>query len=230
MSVTHFIAKKLINYQSDKSFAFKMRKKRAERLMLLINECYNEYGEVKIIDIGGTKVYWKIIPEEFLIKNNVHITAVNLPSTPLSQNDDIFTFITGNGCDLSEITDNAFHLSHSNSVIEHVGSWDNMIAFSKESKRVAEKYYIQTPNYWFPIEPHFVTPFFHWLPKEIRIKLLQNFNLGWYKKAKSYQEAKSNVEGCSLLTKKRFKSLFPDAVLYKEKFGFFVKSLILIKR
>jgi len=47
MAVTRYFAKKLINYQSEKSPAFKLRKKRAERIKVIIKECYDKYGEVK---------------------------------------------------------------------------------------------------------------------------------------------------------------------------------------
>jgi len=209
-----------------------MRKKRAGRIIALIDKCFKEHGKVNIIDIGGTETYWKIIPREFLTSRNVHITAVNLPETTSTfQNSDLFTFIDGDGCNLHNIQDKSFHIAHSNSVIEHVGpTWERKVAFANETKRVAENYYVQTPNYWFPVEPHFVTPFFHWFPKSIRIKLIQNFKLGWYEKTPNYQEAKKAVEGCDLLSKKEMKNLFPEAKLYKEKFFFLTKSLIMIKR
>ncbi|PKP25089.1 MAG: hypothetical protein CVU03_09680 [Bacteroidetes bacterium HGW-Bacteroidetes-2] len=231
MSISTYLRKKLINYNSENSFAFKMRKKRADRIKNLIDECYKKNGKVNVIDIGGTETYWKIISRDFLTSRNVSITAVNLPeTTSCFENSDLFTFIDGDGCNLQTIKDNSFHIAHSNSVIEHVGpTWERKVAFAEETKRVADSYYIQTPNFWFPVEPHFVTPFFHWFPKAIRIKMLQNFKLGWYNKTPNYLEAKKAVEGCDLLSKKEMKKLFPEAKLYKEKFFSLTKSLIMIK-
>ena len=231
MSVTTFIAKKLINYESEDSFAFKMRKKRAERIKDLIAQCYQENGHVQIIDVGGLDVYWKIIPRQFLKDNKVNITCINLPgSDPQAKDDDIFTYAEGDGCNLVDFADKSFHLSHSNSVIEHVGDKTNTQNFAKEMMRVADKVYLQTPNFWFPMEPHFMTPFFQWLPKAVRIKLLMNFNLGWYKKAGSYETAKGHIEHCNLLSAKDLKKLFPGSMLYYEKIFFFSKSLIVVKR
>jgi hypothetical protein len=231
MAITNYIVKKFINYESEKSLAFKFRKKRAERIKLLINECYDENKEVNIIDIGGTKTYWKIIPKNFLIEKKVHITVVNLPSTdPLPENDEIFTFYNGNGCNLFEFKDNSFHIAHSNSVIEHVGDWGNIVNFSMEIKRVANIYYLQTPNYWFPIEPHFIAPFYHWLPKAIRVKLILHFDLGWFKKATNYLEARKIVESCNLLSKEELVNLFPESHLFREKVILFIKSFIVTNR
>ena len=229
MSVYTRIIKKTINYNSEDSFAFKLRKKRAGRIVGLIDECFGKYGEVNVIDVGGRKNYWKIIPEGFLRAKNVHITIVNMPSSsPLPDDDETFTFKIGDGCNLADIADKSFHLAHSNSVIEHVGNRENMARFAREIRRVAEKYYLQTPNYWFPVEPHFMTPFFHWLSRFLRIKLVQHFNLGNFRKTKEYDAAKNIVVGRSLLSGKELKELFPDGRMSGERFCFLTKSLIVI--
>jgi hypothetical protein len=227
---TNFV-KRITDYNSEDSIVFKFRKKRAEKIKQLISACYAETGEVSIIDIGGTKTYWKIIPATFLKANNVHITILNLPSsTPLPCDDEIFTFKEGDACNLVEFSNHSFHIAHSNSVIEHVGNRDKKVMFARELQRVAKKYYVQTPNYWFPLEPHFMFPFFHWLPQKMRIKLNLCFNLGWMHKAMNYEEAKQNVESCDLLSQNELISLFSDCVLYKEKLLLFTKSLIVIKQ
>ncbi len=220
----------LIDYQSEKSVAFKLRKKRAERIKNLIADCFNENGEVNIIDIGGTKTYWLIIPRDYLLEKKVKITLVNLPTdSPLPEDDEIFSYRDGDGCNLIEFEDKSFNLSHSNSVIEHVGNDENIRKFSMESKRIAEKYYLQTPNYWFPIEPHFVTPLFHWLPIAMRIWIVRNFNLGWYRKTKNYEEAKKIVISIRLLKKRELNDLFPECIFHVERYAFLAKSLIVIK-
>jgi hypothetical protein len=226
MSISR-LAKKLVNSGSEKSFAFKFRKKRAEKIIALINECYEKHGEVKIIDIGGTKAYWSIIPMEFLKERKVRIHLVNLPDSSVPpEKTEIFTFQHGDGCSLANIGDKSFHLAHSNSVIEHVGSWENKVRFALEIQRVAETYYLQTPNYWFPLEPHFVTLFFHWLPESMRIKLVQHFDLGWVSKRRDYDAAKTIVDSCSLLSAKEIRRLFPNASLFRERFFGLTKSLI----
>lgn len=230
MAITNLIARKLINYQSEKSFAFKLRQRRAEKIKTLIIDCYNQFGKVDIIDIGGTRTYWYIIPYDFLIDYKVHIAIVNLPSNnPLPENDNVFQFYAGDGCNLADFPDNAFHIAHSNSVIEHVGDDYKRRMFAHEIKRVAKMYYLQTPNFWFPIEPHFVTPFFHWLPEKIQIALILNFDLGWFTKVKSYTEAKKAIDSCILFREGELRKLFPEASIHKERIGFLIKSFMLIK-
>jgi hypothetical protein len=35
---------------------------------------------------------------------------------------------------------------------------------ARETVQVGRSYYLQTPNFWFPLEPHYGVPFIHWLP------------------------------------------------------------------
>lgn len=229
MPIGKFLVKKLSNYDSKKSIGSKLRAKRIAPLMRQIEHVYSEHGIVNIIDIGGTQKYWNIVPIEFLENHNVTITIVNLPFVECPENNGPFIFSHGDACNLANFDTNSFHIAHSNSVIEHVGDWDKMIAFSKEIKRVASKYFIQTPNYWFPIEPHCMTPFFHWLPKPLRIWLVLKFSLGNWPIASTVDKAVRLTESARLLNKRMFASLFEDANISTEKVFLLPKSYIAIK-
>lgn len=224
------LTKTLTNYDSDKSIGYKLRAKRIVPLLNLIKEVSQEYGNVDIIDIGGTKQYWNIIPMQYLQENKVSITLVNLPGTNVPEDDDMFKFVQADGADLSLFADNSFHIAHSNSVLEHVGDWDKMVQFSREFKRLAKRYFIQTPNYWFPIEPHCMTPFYHWLPKPTRLWLVSHFALGNWSKAVSTDDAVRQVESARLLNKKMFCALFEDAEVTAEQVMFLAKSFVAIKK
>jgi hypothetical protein len=140
----------------------------------------------------------------------------------------LFEAREGDGCALP-FPDNAFDICHSNSVVEHVGVWRNKEAFGREATRVAPRYFHQTPNFWFPWEPHFGAPLFHWLPESTRLWLVSHFSLGWHKKAKNVAEGMAQVEYASLLDARMFRSLFPDADIRKEKLLGVTKSFIAIK-
>ena len=229
MSVTKSIAKRLTNYSSPKSFGSKLRTKRIAPLIKMIESVSKDNGHVNIIDIGGTETYWNILPRQIFEEHNLKITIFNLLGSNLPDSHGPFNFIHADGCDLSNFKTNSFHIAHSNSVIEHVGDWRKMTDFSNEFKRVARRYFIQTPNYWFPIEPHCMTPFFHWLPKPIRLWLVSNFQLGYWRKAASIDEAVRIVESARLLNKKMFQALFEDANVLTERIFWIPKSFIAIR-
>lgn len=223
--------KKITDYQCERSLGFRLRQKRSKRIVDLIDSVYADKHRVDIVDIGGTREYWNIIPIEFLRQRNTQITIINLPGAAGSFEfqDDVFSSVEGDGCNLTEIKDNEFDIAHSNSVIEHVGSWGKMVDFARETRRVAPIYYVQTPNYFFPIEPHFVLPFFHWLPLSIKVRLVMKYRLGCFPRASSIKEAKEYIDLCRLLTKQELRRLFPDATIHKERIFPLVKSFVMIR-
>jgi len=180
--------------------------------------------------MGGTKSYWKIVPTEIITRNKVTITIVNLPMGELPADDAHFKYIEADCCDLTFCNENDFHIAHSNSVIEHVGDWSNMTKFAREISRVAPRYYVQTPNFWFPVEPHCMVPFFHWFPRPARLFLISHLRMGNWGRRDSVDEAMRTIESARLLNKKMFYALFSDADRVTERLLFLPKSIIAIKK
>lgn len=229
-SISKTMAKRLSNYDSQESIGSKLRKKRLSPLLEMIEIVFSEKGSVNIIDIGGTEQYWSIISRKYLLDYNVSITIVNLPQAVKSEDHGPFRFIVSDACHLSGIEDFSFDIAHSNSVIEHVGDWARMVQFSQQLKRVAKKYFVQTPNYWFPIEPHCMTFFFHWLPTPAQLWIVSRFQLGHWEKATSVDEAMRIVESARLLNKAMFRALFDGSVVITERFFALPKSFIGIRK
>lgn len=71
--------------------------------------------------------------------------------------------------------DGEFDLGFSNAVIEHVaGGRAGQRAFVSELCRVARRVFVTTPNRLFPLDPHTLLPFVHWLPAgALRERLLR---------------------------------------------------------
>jgi SAM-dependent methyltransferase len=63
--------------------------------------------------------------------------------------------------------DGAFDLVYCSSVIEHVPR-ARRAALAAELRRVGRGLYVQTPARGFPLEPHALLPFAHWLPVALR--------------------------------------------------------------
>jgi len=120
--------------------------------------------------------------------------------------------------------DNEFDIVFSNSVIEHLFTWENQIKMANEIRRVGKCYYVQTPNYFFPVEPHWMFPLFQFLPQNIKVFLTENFTLGHQEKTKDRVKAIERVDEIRLLTKKEIQYLFPEAKIYNEQFIGLTKS------
>lgn len=211
-------------YLNAKSFAYRARQRRFRHVRAMIEDIVARKGSCRIADVGGTEYYWQI-SEGFVEQAPVEITLINLEAVPT--NGDRFHSIAGNATDLSDIDDCAFDLVHSNSVIEHVGNWDQMSKMAANVRRLAPSYYVQTPNFWFPYEPHFRCPLFHYLPEQVRAKLLMTFNLGFGGRRETLDAAMRAVQSAVLLDAKQMQTLFPDAELMRERIGFLTKSLML---
>ncbi len=229
MSLSSRIAMSLANYDNENSIGSRLRRNRVAPLLYLIEKAFLAHGQVSVVDIGGTRAYWNVIPVEFLRRNKVRVTVVNIPGTPLPQDDDMFIFRHGDGCDLSDIPDRSFHIAMSNSVIEHVGDWPKMKQFAAEISRVARDYVVQTPNYWFPLEPHCWFPFFQWLPKPWKMMIVSQFELGYWPRAHSVDEAVQIVDSARLLNRKMFSALFTDADIRTERIALLPKSFVAVR-
>lgn len=220
------LAESFENYDDPSSLGTRMRAKRFSAFRSLLEQTYNEKGSVRVLDLGGTQQYWRhLIDAETLRSLNCTITIVNPLQDMSEKPDPHFELHSGDGTRLT-YEDNAFDIVHSNSVIEHVGDWSDMLRFASEVRRVARRYFIQTPHYWFPYEPHFLCPFFHWLPKPIRVNLVMRFSLGPAGRIDDCVKAVSYVEGARLLNRRMFTALFPDAEISTERFLLLPKSMV----
>jgi 2-polyprenyl-3-methyl-5-hydroxy-6-metoxy-1,4-benzoquinol methylase len=176
---------------------------------------------VSILDIGGTQDYWNMMN---FADSGVKITLLNLEAQPVSG--DSFESVKGDATDLSAYGDQSFDIVYSNSVIEHLFNREAQQKMANEVKRVGKNYFIQTPNYYFPIEPHWVFPFFQFLPVNGRIWMTRNFNLGHIGRITDPEEASKQVKEVQLLTRRQLQDFFPAAAMYEERFLGLTKSLV----
>jgi hypothetical protein len=210
----------------DKASAY-FRRRRFAMIEPLLRQIYQEKGSCSVIDVGGREEYWApVLP--LLAECNVHITVVNLEKTQPKPGHH-FDFAHGNACDMPHYPDQSFDLVHSNSLIEHVGRWDDMKRCAGEMRRLGKRYYVQTPYFWFPIEPHFRVPFFHWMPEQLRARLVKNFKVGYFNRAETLDQAMQNVQSAVLLDKLQMAELFPDSNVRFERVAGVPKSLIAIR-
>lgn len=200
-------------------------KRYLQHLEPLISSCLKEKGSCSIIDVGGVEEYWR----NLITDPRVTVTLVNLRSDALTPAKG-FVSIVGDGRNLHQFEDMTFDIAHANSVVEHVGRWADMKAFAGELRRLAPAYYVQTPNYWFPVDPHTRAPLIHFLPINIRYYLHRRLKLGWYDRAQDLEQAIGFAEDASMIDRPQMRLLFPDAELIEEKFLGLTKSLVAVRR
>jgi ubiquinone/menaquinone biosynthesis C-methylase UbiE len=207
------------NPAADGSVSSEQRKKRFEFFM---EYCSELKKPLKILDIGGSDYYWKNF--DFVDNENYSILILNSEFQQTGGFRNI-SFVKGDAKNLGHINDNEYDLVFSNSMIEHLCTFEEQKKLGEEIRRIGKKYFIQTPNYYFPLEPHFLFPFFQFLSVDMKTKLISNYNLGWFEKQEDSFKAKELAESIRLLTEKELKEIFKGCKIYKEKFYLLNKSL-----
>jgi Methyltransferase domain len=202
------------------------RRRRFALFLTLVDRVLSSKKICRIIDIGGEPQYWNTVAD-LIGERLIHVTLLN--KTVFKADNTMFESISGDARDLSSLNDMSFDLVHSNSVIEHVGNWLDMCAMAREVRRLAPSYLVQTPNFWFPMEQHCSTLFFHWMPEPVRVSLLMRRPRSYWGQAPDVHTAMGQIQSVMLLDSRGFAALFDDAKIYRERFFGLTKSLIAIR-
>jgi SAM-dependent methyltransferase len=158
---------------------------------------------MRVLDVGcGTAGLRALEPE-------LEITGVDLYPRP----DYPGPFLQADVTDGLPYADGEFDLVYSSSVIEHVPP-PRRAAFAAEVRRVGRGLYVQTPAYSFPLEPHALLPFAHWLPAGLRRHYWRAGTQGFW-------------EDIALLRRDEVAALF-GAPVHAERLGPLAKSWIAI--
>lgn len=179
----------------------------------------------RILDVGGSVHFWQkagvdIADHEITLLN----IAENGQSTDIHGNSGAAHIVLYDGYTIPW-PDHSFDWVISNSVIEHVAP-ERRDRFCSEIRRMGAGYIVQTPAYLFPIEPHFVMPFLHWLPRSLG-RRVAGYGLWGLLRKRTRSQIDAYFDEVNLLTLKEFRSLFPDAELTVEKFAGLPKSYTL---
>jgi Methyltransferase domain len=201
----------------DGSLSHRLRSRRFQLFERLVADLPRP---LRILDVGGTNEFWE--QRGWAGRDDVSITLVNLEA-PARRHANI-TPTAGDATNLADHADKTFDIAFSNSVIEHLFTLDNQQAMAREMQRVAKAYWVQTPNFWFPIEPHFLVPAWHWLPEDARVSILRRRGVGWAGRCPDPVHARRVVEEHRLMRRSELARLFPDAEIVGERFGGLIKS------
>ncbi|MEA2201905.1 MAG: hypothetical protein QOI89_2501 [Solirubrobacteraceae bacterium] len=138
----------------------------------------------------------------------LEITGVDLQERP----DYPGPFVRADAAEGLPFADGEFDLVYCSSVIEHVPPARRR-AFAAEVRRVGRGWFVQTPAFSFPLEPHSLLPGAHWLPVGLRRRY---WRLG----------AAGGWEEISLLRRGELEGLFGTAMA--ERFAGIAKSWVCV--
>ena len=170
--------------------------------------------ETTVLDVGGASSTWAYLNERC-----PRVTLLNIRPEPGA----IFPHIVADARSIP-FPDKSFDVVFSNSLIEHVGDWTDQQRCAREMLRVGRRLWIQTPNRSFPIEPHLLAPFIHWLPRSIQRPLVALTPRSLF--SDEFETPIEVWQSTRLLGARQMRKLFPDRRLYRERLFGLTKSLI----
>lgn len=207
----------LADSDNPRSYANKLRSRRFQRFERLVASLPRP---LQILDVGGTNEFWESRGwagcEEF------QITTLNLFAEEKRYRN--IEPVAGDATNLAGFANKSFDVVFSNSVIEHLFTLENQRRMASEVQRVGKAFWVQTPNYWFPMEPHFHVPGWQWLPLGLRVQMLRKRRCGWRGPCTDAIEARRLVKEVRLLTRIELAQMFPGATLLPERLYGLVKS------
>src|SRR5919202_5424479 len=146
------ILKRIADNRTDDSLATRLRRRRFTLFRHLISSLDRPFS---ILDVGGRPLFWEKM--RFAEERGVRIVLLNIEEPEFAR--PTFTCVVGDARDMGEFGDKEFDVVFTKSVLEHVGGYDEQHRMAEEVRRVGKRYFLQTPNRFFPIEPHFLFPF-----------------------------------------------------------------------
>jgi len=163
----------------------------------------NLFAGARVLDVGCGQIGLRALEPE------LDITGVDLLERP----DYPGPFVCADAAAGLPFATDAFDLVYCSSVIEHVAPARRR-GFAAELRRVGRGWFVQTPAFSFPIEPHSLLPAAHWLPPAPR-------RLYWH------LGAAARWEEISLLKRAEVEELFGPAL--PERAGPLVKSGVCVR-
>ena len=213
------VLRKVADGHAAGSFSNRLRERRFRRFESLAAGLPRP---LRVLDVGGTNNFW--VQRGWAGRDDVSITLVNLKEQA-QEHANIHPAV-GDATHLAEYGDGSFDVVFSNSVIEHLFTFEAQAAMAREVTRVGRAFWVQTPNFWFPLEPHFLFPGWQWLPEASRVALIRRRAWGWRGPCPDIDDARATVREVRLLKRRELQRLFPGGTIEAERLGGLTKSFV----
>ena len=207
----------LIQPANPASFSARARARRWK----VMRQRFPDLPAMRVLDLGGTPRFWRAAPVR-----PAHVTIVNL--RPVDQPPEAWMqSVVGNAC-RRDVALGQFDLVISNSLLEHVGGAEERRRLAAVVNEAADRHWVQTPNRYFPIEPHWFFPWFQFLPFRAQVLVTRAWPLS-HRQNRNAARAARIVREVELIGRREMQQLFPDSELWVERLMGLPKSLVAIR-
>lgn len=196
--------------------------RRAKRFAELVRR-FPDLAQMRVLDLGGTPDFWRSAPVQ-----PAYVTTMNLDTW--TADEPWLDHVTADACDVSSLDRCAgdYDLVVSNSLIEHVGGFLKRQELAHVVEKAAPSHWVQTPDRYFPIEPHFVGPGFQFLPVRARAELVRRWPIA-HERVHTSEEALAQVLTIELISSAELAHLFPGSTIWHERLAGLSKSIVAVR-
>ncbi len=188
---------------------------RAKRAALF-RQCLRPSASDRILDLGGG--YGDFFATVVPFRANVWIAEVDTKTPKRAARHGFCTALIPTDGSLP-FPDGYFEIVHCNSVIEHVVVPEQRARPASEIRRVGRRWFVQTSNRYFPLEPHTRLPLGRWL--------LRTW-LEWWRPRMGRIWGYTDDLVWKLLDGRELMTLLPGGRLIRERWAGLTKSLVIV--
>jgi len=154
-----------------------------------------------------------------------NLTAMNLCEAHVGRITEHYPQISGVVGDACRLPwpDKYFDIVYSNAVIEHVGSYARQKQMADEIMRVGRRWFVTTPNRWYPFEFHLRLPLVTWLAGDTYLNAARIVRYDHARQRYTFGNPKAEFR---LMTCSEMASCFPDSTIVKQRVTFMAETLI----
>ena len=200
-----------------------------ERKLKLFERQMKPEAHEKVLDVGA-QVSSNPVDVQFIDaypwKEN--ITAANIMQDFLDVVKSRYPSINTQLADARRLPwpDKHFDIVFSNAVIEHVGDFADQRQMASEIMRVGKRWFVTTPNRWYPFEFHMRMPFVTWLPGQsyLGFSKIVHYSPYWRK----YIFGRRYGGQLRLMSARELKKCFPNSRIIKQRVTFMAETLIVV--
>jgi len=201
------------------------RKRKVEQFSELMKPSETD----KILDVGGEVESSSCKSCQFIdaFPHKENISVVNISTVHIEAIAKQYPEVdarVGDACNLPW-PDDYFDVVYSNAVIEHVGGYERQKKMASEVMRVGRKWFVTTPNRWYPFEFHMRLPFVTWLPFHVYMKFGR---IIWYNHVSKRYVFGRKRDDFRLMTAHELEMCFSGSRIIKQRVTFMPETLIAV--
>jgi len=199
------------------------------RKLELFNQIMKPVKEMKLLDVGaqinpnGHKEHQLI--DTYPWKHN--FAVVNISQEHITVIKKRYSEVEAVVCDACELPwdDKSFDVVFSNAVIEHLGSFERQKKMAVEIMRVGKRWFVTTPNRWFPFEFHMRLPLVTWLPGDSYLRIGHIISYNHIRGTYMFGAKRDDLR---LMSASELQECFPGSKIIKQRVTFMAETLIAV--